>query len=140
MARDTRAFAIQRWEDAVLAVQQTQSITGKYHLSLCGVSRREQMEAKALCIDWDIVAGPWDWQAVLKEIQKRGTEREATGVTKRLLNHLQPLPRSLNNLVNTFTSAVQPAVPRFNVLWGLLYLNIKARLCSVDDYSSCVNI
>ena len=46
----------------MLAVQQTQSITGKYHLSLCGVSRREQMEAKALCIDWDIVAGPWDWK------------------------------------------------------------------------------
>jgi len=98
------------------------------------------MKTKSLTIDWEKITEPWDWQSVHKEIQRRGNEREATGVTKRLLNHLQPLPRSLNNLINTFTSAIQPSVPNFNVLWGLVYLNIKARLNPIRGYSSSIDI
>ncbi|KAH8602772.1 P-loop containing nucleoside triphosphate hydrolase protein [Bisporella sp. PMI_857] len=106
---DTRPFAFKRWQDAIASVQQSQSAA-----------------------DWEKITEERDWQAVHVDIQKRGSEREAAGVVKRLLNHIQPLPRSLNNLANAFTSSIHPNVPNFNIVWGLLHLNVKLSCISSD--------
>lgn len=48
--------------------------------------------------------------------------------TKKLLNHMSPLPRALNNLVGLFAKAILPLETEYNVLWGLLDLNIAVGL------------
>jgi hypothetical protein len=79
-------------------------------------------------VDWEKITEPRDWQVVHLDIRKRGNAQGVPAVTKRILNHIQPLPRSLTNLTSIFTSEILPFEADFNVLWGLLYLNIKVSL------------
>ena len=75
--------------------------------------------------DWEKIMEKRDWLSIQNDIRSRGAQHETSPVTRRLLNHMQPLPRSLKNLVDLFTKAIEPAVTSYNVVWGLLSLNIK---------------
>jgi hypothetical protein len=45
---------------------------------------------------------------------------------KRLMTKIHPLPRSLSRLTVTFTNIIIPYEVHFDLLWGILYLNLKA--------------
>jgi hypothetical protein len=70
---------------------------------------------------------PRNWQTLHEEINKRAAEARVGAATKRLLNHMLPLPRTLLALFQTFTKAINPYVADYKVVWGLMDLNIKVR-------------
>ena len=76
-------------------------------------------------IDLNIALEPRDWQTLVTEIRRWGTGSKVLPATRRLLNHIQPLPRTLNTLANIFISATTPYRTDFTVLWGLAHLNTQ---------------
>jgi hypothetical protein len=70
---------------------------------------------------------PRNWQTLHTEIRTRAADLRTAPATRRLLNNMQPLPRSLLNLLQTFAAAISPLTADFKVLWGLMDLNIKVR-------------
>ena len=44
---------------------------------------------------------------------------------KRLLGHMIPLPRTLADFEGLFVGSIHPFKADFNVLWGLVELNVK---------------
>jgi hypothetical protein len=97
------------------------------------VSRHQQLASLTVIVllDREKVNQPQDWQKVQTEIRNIQADPQSLTVTKRLLIQIMPLPRSLASLVVKFTGSIHPFVPDFNILWGLVALNIKARTIRV---------
>lgn len=77
-----------------------------------------------------------DWQAVHLDLQNKACNPGVSPTYKRLLNRIQPFPRTLGDLTRIFTTIVKPCEPDVNVIWGVLDLNISVSLCP----SSCVTL
>jgi len=85
--------------------------------------------------DQQKIKEPRDWQTLYSDIRRRGLDKDALPATKRLLNHLQLIPRTLATLIGIFTKAISPNEADFNVLWGLLDLNIAVSFDLNVDWS-----
>jgi hypothetical protein len=77
-------------------------------------------------IDLEIVAKCTEWSDLQEEIQANLTDAVSTAVMKRHMTKIHPLPRSLSRLTMTFTNIIIPYEVQFDLLWGILYLNLKA--------------
>lgn len=105
--RDTSAFAVERYKDILLALDE----------DLLSNSDRDAIREKR------------DWQTLQGEIQRKRLDPSLSATSKRLINRFQPLPRTLNELAGFFQHAVQPLEPPMEQLWGLVYLNFKVISC-----------
>lgn len=65
-----------------------------------------------------------DWHELVSEIQGRLTDTTSTRGVKREMSKIQPLPRTLSALMRVFSILVQPLKVPFELIWGLLFLNI----------------
>jgi hypothetical protein len=83
-----------------------------------------QRLANYVITDRERISESRDWQNLHTEIQRINKAPNTLPITKKLLNHMQPLPRTVANLVGYFISAIKPFETDFNVLWGLLHLNL----------------
>jgi hypothetical protein len=133
---DTTDFAIKRWEDAVdTAVQGLSLPAGKNfcrscHKILVALCRADLVRF----LDRLSVAEERDWQTLYADIQKLASEAQPW--TKRQLNHLQPLPRTVSNLIAMFKQSVSGKIEDFSMLYGLIGLNIKVREYQhLDEYA-----
>lgn len=50
---------------------------------------------------------------------------------KKSLNQMTLFPRTLAALINTFCLAVSPYTAQFDLLWGLLKLNLQVRYSTI---------
>jgi hypothetical protein len=69
---------------------------------------------------------PREWQTCHTGIRKRNTAATLPAA-KSLLNGIQPLPRTLNDLITHFASAIKPLEAEYDALWGLLDINVEVR-------------
>jgi hypothetical protein len=103
---DTRDHAVLRWKEMVLGAIESLSST----------------------IDRQTIQEPREWSSVADDIQEKATNQIYNSQMRRLLMGIQPLPRTLFNLTDTFQTALNPYTIELNSLWGLLYLNVKVRI------------
>jgi hypothetical protein len=76
----------------------------------------------------------YGWHEVVMEIQGKLTDTSSTRDMKRQMGRIQPFPRTLNTLTQAFESLVVPYPVKFDVLWGMVYLNLKVTLgSSIED-------
>lgn len=101
--RDTSAFAVERYKDILLALDE----------DLLSQDDRNVIRVKR------------DWHTVQAEIQRKRLDPSLSPTSKRLIIRFQPLPRTLNELAGFFQYAVKPLEPPMEQLWGLVYLNFK---------------
>jgi serine phosphatase RsbU (regulator of sigma subunit) len=99
--RNTTAFTVRRYQDIVEAI------------------------SDGLLSDNDrkIITESRDFQTIQEEMQNKRLDPTISSHSRRLLNQLQPLPRTLNDLERFFQHAVHPEKLPMESLWGLLYLN-----------------
>lgn len=114
---DTKGFVAQRYEFAVAAVKQSLSVA-----------------------DRESVNQPGDWQKAQSYIRQIIADPPTPHPIKRLLAHIDPLPRSLYTLVGQFEGAIHPSVPDVNIIWGLTELNIKVRRRPINLGSEIADI
>jgi tetratricopeptide (TPR) repeat protein len=106
---DTRGFAIFRLRDVLnsagaILSPSDQKIASKYH----------------------------GWHEVVTEIQGKLIDPSSTRDMKREMGRIQPFPRTLNTLTQAFESLVVPHPVKFDVLWGMVYLNLKLSYASPE--------
>jgi hypothetical protein len=77
--------------------------------------------------DRQTVQEPREWDAVTKDIQEKASDPSYAQMRRTLLG-LKPVPQTLFSLTSTFASALEPHEIEFNILWGLLFLNIKVSI------------
>jgi hypothetical protein len=102
---DTRDHAVLRWKEMIQAAGSSLSST---------IDRQTVQEAR-------------EWSNVAEDIQEKATNQIYDSHMRRLLMTIQPLPRTLFNLTDTFQTALSPHTIELNTLWGLLYLNVKVK-------------
>jgi hypothetical protein len=100
---DTRDHAVLRWNEMAKAASDSLSSP----------------------IDRQTVHEPRDYDMIAREIKAKASDPSFSSGMRRTLIGIQPLPRSLSNLTGSFTSVLEPQTIDVNILWGLLYLNIK---------------
>lgn len=74
-----------------------------------------------------------DWLTIQSEIIRKRDDRMTTARTRKLINQLHGVPRTLYSLTVQFEKLIHPETVPIQVLWGLLYLNI--RVC-ISTYMS----
>ncbi|KAK0118550.1 hypothetical protein ONS95_007438 [Cadophora gregata] len=95
-------FAVKRWSDAVEAIKQDLSAADCDQASIGG-----------------------DWRNIQTEISNLASDSIMPAAAKKSLNQMTPFPRTLAALVNTFCLAVSPYTAQFDMMWGLLNLNLQ---------------
>ena len=70
---------------------------------------------------------PRDSRTVYNDLRTQNADPQTAPNTRRLLNHVLHLPRTIETLIIFFTEAINPLEAGFNTLWGLLHLNILVR-------------
>lgn len=106
---DTRRFAVFRWKDIL------NSISGRLPKS-----------------DLDIASKYHDWQDLSSEIQGKIMDPASTALVKRNMSRIQQLPSVLATLLRNFSSLLVPFEVKFDLLWGLVYLNLKLSYASPE--------
>ncbi|KAH0564815.1 hypothetical protein GP486_001804 [Trichoglossum hirsutum] len=108
---DTRAFAAYRWTDIMRATAE-----------------------KLAQLDCETAPEYCDWESLADEIQKKLTNQGSTIAMKRQLRRIQPFPRVLSALVQQFEGLVAPHQLKFDLLWGLIYLNLRLSYDSPERF------
>ena len=85
--------------------------------------------------DRQTVQASHSWESVTEDIQEKAADQKHDSTTRRILMGLQPLPRTLYNLCETFTLALDPHEIELNIIWGLLFLIIK-----VDSHTNALRL
>ncbi|KAG4441573.1 hypothetical protein IFR05_002958 [Cadophora sp. M221] len=106
---DTRKFVVKRWEDIV-------------HSATSRLSPQDQKAAS------DYIY----WQDVKDEIQAKLSDSSSTQNMKRQMSRIHAFPSVLVKLTMTFDGLIVPFDVKFDVLWGLIYLNLKMSYTSLD--------
>jgi hypothetical protein len=76
-------------------------------------------------VDKGTAARYHSWQQLVTEVQGKLTDVSSTPQMRRQLGRIHPFPRTLNALVKTFEGLVNPHNAKFDILWGLVHLNLK---------------
>ncbi|CZR55427.1 uncharacterized protein PAC_05315 [Phialocephala subalpina] len=106
---DTRTFSVLRWADTVKT--STDRLTAS---------------------DLQIASKYTEWQDLASEIQAKLTESPSTPLIRRQIVKIQPLPHALASLTRKFSNLVTPEEVNFEIIWGLVYLNLKLSYLSID--------
>ena len=69
----------------------------------------------------------YDWELLADEIQRKLKDPASAPVAKRQMARIQPLPRTLSSLTQSFEKTLSPHEVEFGLLWGLIYLNLRVR-------------
>jgi len=101
---DTRGFTVNRWTDILRTAAERLSSS-----------------------DHEVIANISDWQDLVDEIQMKLTDPASTSIMKRQMARIQPLPRALYTITRLFSNLVVPIEVKFDLLWGMIYLNLKVR-------------
>ena len=88
-------------------------------------------------VDRQTVQEPRDWISVFEYIKEKAADQTYNAAMRRTLFGIQPLPKSMSNLTSSFADVLAPHTIELNVLWGLLYLNIKVSI-RIDSSSHCL--
>ncbi len=114
---DTRDHAVLRWKEMVLAA----------------------IESLSSMTDRQTVQEPREWRDVADDIQEKATNHIYSAQMRRTLMGIQPLPKTLANLTDTFETALHPNVVQLNIIWGLVYLNVKVSILKLSwlSWLSC---
>jgi hypothetical protein len=83
--------------------------------------------SKLMDVDHIIAVKYGDWQDLVSEIQGKLTDAASNASMKRQMAKIQPLPRTLATLTRYFSHLVDPLELKFDLIWGLIYLNLKVR-------------
>lgn len=113
---DTREFAVWRWND------------------ILGTAARRLSPA-----DQKICAKFSEWSDLMEEIQSKLTDPASTPVMKRLMTKIHPLPRFLSTLARLFTKTISPREVSFDLLWGVIYINLKLSYGSLERLTRTCN-
>ncbi|KAH8602769.1 hypothetical protein B0O99DRAFT_587847 [Bisporella sp. PMI_857] len=106
---DTRKFAVLRWEDLL-----------------------KGMAEKLTNEDRQVITRFREWQTLTAEIQSKVTDSVASPAMKREMSKIHQLPRNLGFLAKEFMNLVKPNNISFELLWGLIYLNLRHSYSSLD--------
>ena len=107
---DTRDHAVLRWREMILGA--TESLSSQ--------------------IDRQTVQEYREWRTVADDIHEMASNQIYNAQMRRILMGIQPLPRTLSNLTDMFETALIPHTIELNILWGLLYLNVKAGILKLS--------
>ncbi|PMD63260.1 uncharacterized protein K444DRAFT_626991 [Hyaloscypha bicolor E] len=66
-----------------------------------------------------------DWQDLASEIAVKLAETPSNSFVKRHMIKIQPLPHVLTTFTRKFSNIMIPSIVDFELLWGLIYLNLK---------------
>jgi len=80
--------------------------------------------------DKKLAANYRDWQNLVNEIQGKITDPTSTSAMKRNMSKIQPISRLFSTLTRMFSSKVEPFEVKFDLLWGLVFLNLKVYVLS----------
>jgi hypothetical protein len=100
--RDTRRFALQRWKDIL-----------------------RNTSERLLPSDLEIASKYHDWQDLSSEIQSKIKDPASTTPVIKHMGRIQPLPSVLAALFRNFSNLLAPFVIKFDLVWGIVYLNLK---------------
>ena len=78
------------------------------------------------------------WTDFATELRQKTVDKEASPAVKRLTSSLIPITRTINALVTAFTKSILPHEARFDVLWGLIHLNLKLSYSSLEKLERTV--
>jgi hypothetical protein len=110
--RNTSAFVAWRYQDIIDIISDT-------------LSEEDQLVCKE----------HRTWQDLLTEIRKKVTDPKSSAAIRRVMASIQPLPRSMATLNDSFISALTPQPVQFDFLYGLVYLNLKvAKTIKEQEY------
>ena len=79
----------------------------------------------SLCIDLKAASDYLYWHDIKDEIQAKLSDSSSTQIMKRQMSRIQALPSILVKLTMTFDGLIMPFDVKFEILWGLIYLNLK---------------
>jgi hypothetical protein len=122
---DARDFFIGRWLDIVTTATDRLTVSGNYPLQKKQKKNSETSNSHAL--DHQTVSKYHDWQDLASEISGKLAETPPNSFVKRHLTKIQPLPHVLTTLTRKFSNIMMPSIVDFELLWGLIYLNLKVR-------------
>lgn len=77
-------------------------------------------------VDQNYAADYLYWQDIATEIEARVKDSSSTTTMKRQMPRIQTFPNVLAKLTMTFDKLIFPSKVKFDLLWGLIYLNLKA--------------
>jgi len=107
---DTTAIAVQRYEDIVATISET-------------LNKEDQL----------VIQEHRTWQGLVSEIRGKLMDPDSSASLRRSMSSIQPLPRSIGTLNDSFISAVSPQNIQFDFLWGMFYLNLKVAYMSKEQ-------
>jgi hypothetical protein len=84
------------------------------------------MNFRLTSIDLKAAADYLYWQDVSAEIEARLKDPSSTQVMRRQMGRIQSFPNVLARLTMNFEKLILPSEVKFDALWGLIYLNLKA--------------
>ena len=76
-------------------------------------------------VDLEIASKFTNMEDLLEEIHGKLDDAASGAATSTQLARIQPLPRILGALARKFASLLYPLETRFDLVWGLIYLNLK---------------
>ena len=77
-------------------------------------------------VDLNSAAEYLHWQDIATEIEAKVEDSSSTNIMKRQMGRIQTFPNVLARLTMTFDKLILPLEVKFDLLWGLIYLNLKA--------------
>lgn len=90
-------------------------------------------------LDREKVKESIDWQTVQNDLRKHMNDPSTPPQARRLLSAIMPFPRALQTLVGQFTGSINPYDVDVNILWGLVDLNLKARI-QAESMGGCNSV
>jgi hypothetical protein len=78
-----------------------------------------------MLVDRAVVTEPRDWQGLQLEIRKKSTDSSEPSLVRKLMSTMHMLPRTIVTLIAALSTSISPREAEFDVLWGLIHLNLK---------------
>ena len=67
-------------------------------------------------------------------MQSKTKDPGSSSTMRRQLAKIQALPRALASLYKKFAELIDPLEPRFDIVWGLVYLTLRVRSPELTAY------
>lgn len=71
-------------------------------------------------------------QDISLEIKSRLNDPSSTAIIRRQMSRIQALPNAMIKLTHLFRRLVQPVEVKLDILWGLIYLNLRMSYTSLE--------
>jgi hypothetical protein len=91
------------------------------------------MNAGLISVERKAAAEYLYWDDVGSEIEARLKDPSSTQVMKQQMGRIQAFPNGLAKLTMAFNKLISPLEVKFDILWGLIYLNLKVSTYSFES-------